>query len=462
MNIQKVQSSNSYSTFKAGKVRVFSDFDKTFLPARHKDFVHNYDERFVNGIRKYFKNFSEFLNQTKDGLRFSITTGRTFGEFLTMAEVARERKFGMPLPDTLIVKNGSDEHTRVGTDDDFYNGGNFPFKYEVTNKEKEKKIRQISGWDGSKVKQILKDIFKSYNFRIVEADSENSVNDYGSRSLFSQGKLPYEVGKVFKGTDKADWSVGLRNDGNLKVFYTLPVDMFDVEERQKAYNDIQSKIFENFSAEGIKVTSIDKTNFIHGRLCQDYVPQLNYNQGLTKLYDTREAVKAATKNNDLVIVAGDSSNDADMLNPGLYLQDYLTEDILKRHGNLKLLYKLNNPNSLLEVLDNDPELAEIFIKMPLRAVIVRQHSGENKLDNLEPFASGKYQKIVVVNEGKLQQGIKDSIKQYGEQNPKYKEKLNSDLKKQIEPDSPSNGHGNKGPDGDNHGGSDGSNDGDDP
>ena len=125
-----------------------------------------------------FKSYKEFLNNTREGLKFTITTGRTFGEFLTMAEVARERKFGMPLPDTLIVKNGSDEHIRTGTDEDFYNGGEFPFKYEVTNKEKEAKIKEISGWDGAKVKKIIYDALKPYNFRIVEADSEHGADDY--------------------------------------------------------------------------------------------------------------------------------------------------------------------------------------------------------------------------------------------------------------------------------------------
>lgn len=450
MNIQRIQASNPSSTFKAGKVRVFSDFDKTFLPARHKDFVRNYDKEFIDGIKKYFKNFSEFLNQTKDGLKFTITTGRTFGEFLTLAEAAREREFGMPLPDTLIVKNGGDEHTRVGTDEDFYNGGSFPFKYEVTNKEKESKIKQISGWDGTKVKQILKDIFKSYNFRIVEADSEHSVKDYGPRSLFYQGNLPYEDKKVFQEDDRADWSVGFRNDGNLKVFYTLPVDMEKVEERYIILQDILNKSKEKFNAEGFKIV-LDKHKKLHCRPCVTLEPQTNGSQNLTKVYDVQESVKEATRNNDLVIVAGDGSNDKEMLNPGEYLRNYLPENILKKYGGG---IAFTEPDHLIEILDKDSELAEMFIKMPFRGIIVRQIDGENELSELEPFAKGKYQKLVIVDSAKLQQGIKDSIKQYAEQNPKYKEKLNSNLKKQIESDSSHKGDdsGNGGNDGDGNNG----------
>ena len=438
MRIEKIQNSYDRPSFKAGKVRVFSDFDKTFLRSSHKDFVKNYDSEFVNAIRENFKSFKEFLNNTRDGLKFTITTGRTFGEFLTMAEVARERKFGMPLPDTLIVKNGSDEHIRTGTDEDFYNGGEFPFKYEVTNKEKEAKIKEMSGWDGPKFKKIIKDILKSYDFRIVEADSENSVSDYGSRSMFSQGKIPYEVGKLFYGTDKADWSIGMRKDGNLKMFFTIPADMFDIDERRNVYNDMQTKISEKARAEGIKHTFGDGPKMINGRSCLSYVPEIpkkTDNHKLTKFYDTHEAFQEAKKNNDLVIVAGDSSNDLEMLNPAYYLEEALIEKMIKKYGNGCFRGAMNTPAILVKILDKEPELAEAFIKMPFRGVIVRQNGGENKLHQLEPFASGKYQKIIIVDEGELQSGIKQSIKAYAEQNPKYKEKLSPDLKKQIEPES---------------------------
>ena len=258
--------------------------------------------------------------------------------------------------------------------------------------------------------------------------------------MFSQGKIPYEVGKVFYGTDKADWSVGIRKDGNLKTFLTFPADMFEVEERQKAFSDIQIRIREGLEKEKIKIdTDVFDIHLLHGRPCLSYVPEIPKNTGdykLTKYYDTHEAFQEAQKNNDLVVVAGDSSNDLEMLNPGHYLIDYFTEDMYKRHGGMQLVYSALYPKGLIKLLDKDPEIAEIYMKMPFRGVIVRQNGGENKLHQLEPFASGKYQKIIIVDEGELQSGIKQSIKAYAEQNPKYKEKLSPDLKKQIEPESP--------------------------
>lgn len=438
MRIEKKQSTYTQPNFKSGKVRVFSDFDKTFLPAKQKDFAKLEDSNFIITIKETFKNFKEFLNNTKDGLKFTITTGRTFGEFLTMAEIARKRKFDMPLPDTLIIKNGSDEHIRIGTDEDFYNGGKFPFEYEITNKEKEEKIKKLSGWDGTKIKKIIYDILKSYNFRIIEADSENSVSDYGPRSMFSQDKIPYEPKETLNETNKADWSVGIRKDGNLKIYFTLPTDMLDIEERHKIYNQIQSKIREQAKIEGINYIEGDGPHTINGRPALSYTPTITYNDGtenLTKLYDTYDAFQKAQKNNDLIIVAGDGTNDLEMLNPGNYLKDYFTEEMYKKYGREQLNSKVKSPNDLIKLLDNNTEIADIFIKMPFRGIIVRQNNGKNDLPELEQFTQGKYQKIIVVNEGELQNGIKQSIKAYCEQNPKYKEILNEDLKKQIHPHS---------------------------
>lgn len=450
MKIERILAPNTNTTFKAGKVRVFSDFDRTFLPSSHDNFVTNYDKKFVDFIRNYFKSFKEFLDKTKEGLKFTITTGRTFGEFQTMAEVSRERKFGMPLPDTFIAKNGSDEYLRTGTDEDFYKGGAFPFKYDVTNKEKEENIKKLTNWDGPMIKEKIKELFRAYNLRIVEGDSEHSPHDYGNRSLFSSGKLYYETGKVFEGTDKSDWSVGFRNDGNCKIFFTYPYDMHCVDERYAAYGDLETKIKQIFEDNNIKyswaVSRGEHENECGGRPWKIYEPDVidfefkgRHDYGLSKVYDVNEAIKLAQANNDLVIAAGDSSNDAYMLNPGVYLKNYLTDEILNRHGNMQLLYDLADPAGLIKVLDKDPELAEIFIKMPFRGVIVRQNDGENKLEELEPFTKGKYQKIVIVDEGELQSGIKQSIKMYCEQNPKYKDKLSTDLKQQINPDDGSGG-----------------------
>lgn len=438
MKIDSIKQQYSMPNFRAGKVRVFSDFDKTFSPATHNDFARQMDKCFVDAIRENFKSFKDFLANTRDGLKFTITTGRTFGEFLTMAEIARERKFGMPLPDTLIVKNGSDEHIRTGSDEAFYNGREFPFKYDVTNKEKEENIKKLTGWDGKKIRDMLIKLFKSYDIKkIVEADSEHSVGDYGSRSLFSQGKLPYEVGKEFIAPDKADWSVGLRRDGNLKIYALKPYDEYDVEERKLAFKDISQKLETQMSQEGIKwMHRNDDNGVVHGRKPMGYCPYIidkfGGHQELTKVYDVNEAVKEAIKNNDLVIAAGDSSNDKVMLDPTRFFLENLPEEIKAKYPYEKAVHLYFEGKSALRFINKHPDLAEAYRKIPFVGVIVRQNDGTNKLSSLEEFAKGENKKIIIVNEGELQKGIKEAVKLYCKQNPEYAKKLNPDLKKEIE------------------------------
>lgn len=464
MNINRIQSFNQQKSFKAGKVRVFSDFDRTFLPASHKQFVSTDKLITLSSVFCAFRNFKDFLNKTRKDLEFTITTGRTYGEFLTMVEAAKKHRemyllfkeaseilneqvqdnvyFGMPLPDTLIVKNGSDEYIKNGTDEDFYEKGLYPFKYELTNKKKEEDIRKITGWDGPKVKKIINDAFKSRGFRIFEGDSEHSKNDYDTKSLYTDGKLYYEESRP------DEWQVGFRKDGNLKMYIIHPRDFENTDLRQNKYQEIKNEIETKLKAENIKFKLTDE-NKSDGRIAYSYEPDLQEigEEHLTKFYDTSKALKEAEKNNDLVIVAGDGSNDFEMLNPAYYLKNYLTDEIYNRHGKENLLNALNNPDSIIEILNKDSELAETFMKMPFRGVVVRQEDGSNDLSILESFASGKYQKITVVNQGELESGIKQAIKAYSEQNSKYKDVLSSDLKEVIKEEPPKSPQKEEGDDG---------------
>ena len=440
MKINKIEQSYTNIGFKAGKVKVFSDFDKTFLPAKHKEFARYNDKKFIDKIENYFKNFKKFLNNTREGLNFTITTGRTFGEFLTMAEIARNRNFEMPLPDSLIVKNGSDEHLRVGTDEEFYKGGAFPFRYEITNKEKENKLKELTGWDGVKAKKIIKDVLNSFNLRIVEADSENSASDYGTRSLFSAGNLKDESKCIFDNVKQSELTAGLRRDGNLKVTVVYPTGLNHLT-RTNLIMDIDSKIRSELRENNIGFERLPEHD-CKNRPVETYLPT----KKLTKHYDPAEALLKAKKNNDLVIVAGDSSNDIPMLNPGLYLEHFLTPEQKKKY--LHTLYGVNDGDLVKELDSKDnAELAKIYKEMPFVGIIVKHSDGENELTALDAYTKGKYKKVIVVDEANLENGIKDAIKLYSEQNPNFKKELSKDLEKEVysssNGDNKINNNGNK-------------------
>ena len=445
----KISSINSSQTkninHKAGKVRVFSDFDRTFLPTSHAEFQDNTNSDFVRNLKEYFANFKNFKEKNKKSIEFTITTGRTFDEFKKMAETSREKGYGMPLPDSLIVKNGSDEHLRLCSDKEFYETGKYPFQYTHTNKGKEDRLFELTGWNGEKLKEKLREILEKYNLRIVESGSEHSVIDYGKDSFFAEGNIPYEGTKVFKEGETADWVAGLRKDGNCKIYLTYPFDMDKVPER----SEVRRKILNDFGDElkklGVRDCYSELGQYPHecgGRPWQTFEPMLDYKlgaktngcNGLTKLFDTKEALRKAEINKDLVIAAGDSSNDLVMLNPILYFENSI-DKYNRLHPEKPFNAKdFSNPKKFVELLDSNKTLEKEFMELPFVGIIVTDK--ENKADKsfkdlIDHFANGKYKKLVVVKNGELQKGINEAIKLHCEKNTDFKNKLNNGLKEEL-------------------------------
>lgn len=406
-------SQTNYQTFKAGKVRVFADLDRTFIPAAQKQLQTSTDKNFIKFIRTHFESIGKFLESTKESLKLSLTTGRTLGETVAILGIINQRKneFGtIPEPYSVIVGNGGDEYRL--TEDDY-----------PLNQEKIDTIKNKSGWDGAKLSEGLKAILAKMNMRIAEGETTSTPEDYGSESLFTNGKLPYEDQKVFNGTDKADWVTGFRNDGELGVFMTLPYDMHKVDERIEAYKNIEKEINElkeKCGGENIEhvVNKGGDNTVCGGRPFETFRPIVD-GEPLSKAYDTKLAVKKAATNNDLVVAAGDITNNKDMLNP----LAYLPEDFKTNHIKGEL-----TP----EIISQDKELADALKTLPFVGIVVIPQGEERNLGDLEVFTQGEYRKLIVVEEGQLETGIKEAVKLYGEQNPAYKEKIGEDLNKAVQ------------------------------
>ena len=446
--IQNYNINKKAISFGNGKVEVYADFDKTYFPLSHEEMKVATPEKYPS-FNEYCKRFSEFLNTNKSFLNFHITTGRTLGETNVIYELIKKQGFILPLPNSLIVKNGSDEYFKIAKDVDFYQKGIFPFNEMNTNKEKEKIIRNITNWHGPSIKNKVIELLKKMDMNIVFADSEHSEGDYGSRSLFGANRLPYENGKVFIGTDKAQWVSGIRNDGNLKLFLTFPPDMFDIEERKLAYNSFIKELDSFISNIKVDTHLIHNANECQGRPCIVIEPSVEidkhksglkkYQSGLTKVFDTREALKKAILNNDLLIVAGDSSNDFNMLNMYFYssnLPKYekgMNDDFIKRLN----FDAFKSPAQLNKFIDLKNPIHKKIIdeirKLPIIGIVMADENGHCKLDNLvSAFGQNSlFKKIIVVPNGRLDDGIKYAIKLYALQNKKFANKLSQELKNEI-------------------------------
>ena len=108
-----------------------------------------------------------------------------------------------------------------------------------------------------------------------------------------------------------------------------------------------------------------------------------------------------------------------------------------------------NSSDFLKKLDEEgnEELAKIYKEMPFVGIIVKHSDGENELTALDAYTKGKYKKVIVVDEANLENGIKDAIKLYSEQNPNFKKELSKDLEKEVysssNGDNKINNNGNK-------------------
>ncbi len=435
--ISKINGFNNHfkPSFGLGKVELYSDFDHTYCPISHAD-IHFSTPDTKPEFVQYCDSFQKFFDNTKDGLHFHITTGRTFGEYQTVSTLIKNQGFKLPLPDSFIAKNGSDEYIKTGSDSDFYERKVFPFSYDVTNQEKEADIKARTGWDGEKIKSKLKELLKKYNFRIVEADSENGVKDYGDKSLFFNGGLPDERNITYQGTDKPEWVVGLRNDGHCKIFISYPPDMKTTPERKAVLKDIQKQVdvldFKHFRS----VTQDKKGKQRINEILEPFVDGVGDSKhGLTKLYDTKEAVKKAKMDNDLVIAAGDDDNDFLMLNPLNYItpsEEALKDELFSDWGKVK-----NHPAELVEKLDeNNPahkEIIDAVNDLPFVGIIVKTNRNNEIVKELSSAfgEKSKMNKIITVETAQLENGIKQAVKLYSSQNPEYRTKLNSDVEKEI-------------------------------
>lgn len=439
-NISNKTYVNKNLNFGEGKAHLYSDFDQTFLPSSH-DVYKNSNSQNSPELSRHFDNLRKFFNNTRQGLKFTLTSGRTLAEYETVAEMARERKFDMPLPDTFIAKNGSNEYLRNGTDEEFYKGGKFPFTFENTNKEKEAHIKQLTNWDGPIIKQKIIEILKSHDFEVIEAGTAWGVDDYGWRSLFSSFSDNFNPEAPNSYSPKV---VSLRQDGDLKMHLLLPKDTdwpdvrgpIELIEKYKLMEDIRHKIThfldENNIKYDFKSTEVFKDKESGGHPTWDIMPKFEYKEPLTKLYDVEQAVKKAIKENDLVIVAGDGSNDFDMLDPTRHLKDFIkkgNDEDLQRWD-----YKKGLPSFLLkDVIEQDNLLKQKLKDLPFVGIVVKRDDGKHDLDELVRLfgPDSEYKKIIVVKHDGILNGIKQAIQMYADKNLLYKEKLSSDLGGEI-------------------------------
>lgn len=440
MKITKIANSINFT---AGKVELYTDFDGTYCPAKHSSLHDPNANMFMN---EYCDRMDKFIKSTEGDLHVNITTGRTLGEYESISWLLKMRNFKLPLPETIITKNGSDRHIKNGTDDDFYNKGHFPYSFNKTYKSKECHLKELTNWDGNEIYKEVRRLADKYKIRFVEGDSENSVFDYGEKSLFSNGKLnpdewkrlPIKNGIIQQHqVPIADYSLGSRKDGILKLHFIFSPDYGFCPERNWIYDNFMNDLKAYFSTKKVhyNIKWEPANNQNKHRISCSITPEYEHGE-LTKLYDTKEAVKKAIKNNDIVITAGDGSNDFDMLNPLKYLdEDYIRkceknsknkefyrQNMQKILKDLQKVYSQDQSNYIKrlrkELKDNG--FLQKINELPMYGIVIDKKNSNLKLlvDTFSPIG-----KIIQVENGKIDEGIKKTIKTHATKNKNFKQAM---------------------------------------
>ncbi len=443
--IQNMNNRNFKPAFKAGVTEFFSDFDGTFMPHKYRHDVfcregfgsprNAFLKNGKKGFQEYFDDFGEFLDtlrgSEKNKLNFTITSGRNRPEYNYYMTRIREDGLRVPLPDKLIVRNGGDIFTKRKDIKDFFaTDEKEVFLKPDFVQSKRDSVKEISnGWDGDKVKKTITNYLKD-NLTAPSGEKNCTVFDTDTIGAFYGEGMHFNSKRNLMSPAPENWAA-LEDNGNLEFNITIP----DNTSREYYVENIKNGLNFEISKDGVNF--ISKTEAVpegknFGRIILR--PSLNgkkYAEGekITKLFDTKAQVKKIMEGglNDLVVAAGDDSNDAQMLDLFKYIDLEKGENAISEK-NLKKIYDL----PLVSIyVDNTA------IKANGKKVI--SPTTKEDIRNLEKYfnSDGNVRFIHVIPDntvGKpksLNEGLQIAVSEYAKRNPEFKKNLSPEMQEWI-------------------------------
>lgn len=398
-------------SFQAGITTLYSDFDGTYMPISHNDACNNEPLEKVkkDKLNNNFNEFKKFEEIAGCKFNFIITTGRNVPEFTYFIKKIKDKGVNVPLPAKLIIRDGGDLFTKENE------------KYIKPNQDKREEIEKLSrGWNGKSIRKHLKSLLKNIKnendekLLILSSPVNKHEYDFGDISLEHKLKtlnLP-----------KKNFFASFREDGDLSfhIAFSPNVETGLLKQGLDKYlkntnlnakvdfkdNDYDS-IVPQFENQNCNLT-VGKGLTLKPVLKDPY----NYEEKtLSKLYDVRKKVHEiiANKSNDLVIVAGDGSNDEEMLNPFNYV-DIIGLPAPKNKQEAEKDLKDNNYRKKLQ-------------ELPLVSIIVGDNPSLGHIKQYsDPLNENGKLKIIKMDEQSqtLTESIKNGIKSYSNQNNEFK------------------------------------------
>lgn len=416
-NIQKCQPS-----FKAGVTNLFSDFDGTYMPIEwgHDAFC-KYENspkrtallRDKKPFQDYFDAFKNFLKIAKsengDKFNFTLTTGRNRFEYNFLMEKVRQEGLSMPTPDRFIVNNGGDVFTPVA---DFFQSEAkevFPAANFVS--EKREVVKTLTnGWDGDKMRGKISALLNKGGLEVFDVASDGIFYDgAGLKDMHAS-----------VGNNRA----ALREDWNLGFHINLSENL---SSDKVALSDLERTLCSKLKEGGVQVYSKSyKASGNNLFATIKLLPKIDGDK-IDKVIDTKAEVERIVKGrlNDLVITAGDSSNDARMLNFFEYIGGSRAENF--NAENLRKIYKL--PLISIYVDNSSKDIKEKVISRGKGVAY-------DKIDNY--FNSDGNVRFIHVDPTNplkpknLQEALPIAIKEYAKRNKAFRKSLPKEMRELID------------------------------
>lgn len=388
---------NKKINFKAGKTKIYSDFDGTYFPF-HQNILRaqNTNPELIR-MQSMQTRVSDFLQNKRNKIGFVITTGRSKAEMQHLLNNINRNKLFFFAPDYFIFRDGSEKCDIENEDENLVlKKSNDTTSFMPKNELRDKIIELI--------KEVDPDI------TIFEDKINKIKEDYQEESLESE---------LIRKTQKSiPYYASINIEDNSLVEIIFPKKMNKVKE---IVDRINKWINEN-NIPLITTAKIEDNNYFvpntideNGNyICEQghsiiLSPKIN-NSKKDKLAEPKELVKGIIeeKSNDLVIVAGDGSNDESMLNPLNYIDLFGI--------------KIDKSKSISELLE-DKEVIEALKKLPLIPIIAGKSKALTHIIEMKKILDKKGIKIIqhAINpETELIGKIKRAMHEYSDRNNEYK------------------------------------------
>ena len=392
-------------SFKTGNTRLYTDFDGTFFPFPQDILIDKRANQEYSLMNKMHESIKAFVSTAKDKFSIVVTTGRSRNEMQYLFQYLTKPSSSFFLPKDFIFRDGLEEaQIAMETPDDLV-------------------LTPVSvSCEREKNKELAKKIIRSVdkNITILEPDINKSMKDYGEYSLEYHFKL------LSSKSRKRYVSVIAESNGLIEMVFSPNVDTKDYVKKfsdyyKKTRQKTQIQSIDSDSSYYVPFQEDDTSEYTYRKANTIFIKPMGNNDPVNKLDKPKEQVRKIVEGqkDDLVIVAGDGSNDAQMLNPLNYLD----------------IYGLNIDKSKpVEDILSDPKVVNAIRKLPLICIIAGDAANLGQILEIKRFLDDiGISKILWAEDSKseLLPKIKRGMLIYSDLNNEYKYSLGYDLYRNI-------------------------------